>query len=283
MPGRVINEAFNDGTEQGRIPSWEKVAGDCGMHAPAAQDEDTAAAIAELRDLGYADADTNAVVNGLEREREYNRALVHFSCRRFEKARAVLTRLNEERSEPHVALMLAYACYRAGDLDTAVAALCEVPRENALAANAKLLESYVALARENPKKAAADVTVAERIGFDRPLLLLVAASMYMRLGQLSQAEETLRTVLELDPSSDNAHALLARVQIARGKSKEAVATAATGLSVEYGSASLHSAIGVALADNDPDGALQAFETALLFDPQFTEAAAWSEAVRERRH
>ncbi len=287
MPGRVLTEAFRDRSEQQRIRSWDKVAGNCGMHPPAEQDEQTAAVIAELRDLGYPDVtdknvESNATLKRLEREREYNRALVHFSCQRYAEARIALNRLNEDSSEPPITLMLAYASYCAGDLHAASETLRGIPREHPLAANAKLLESYIALAEGNLKKAAADVAIAERIGFDRSLLLLVAASMYVRLGKLSRAEQTLRTALELDPSFDKAHALLARVQIVRGKSKEAVATARAGLSVEYGSAPLHSALGIAMADSDLDAALQAFETALTFDPQFAEATGWLGAVAARR-
>ncbi len=282
MPGRVLTEAFHDSAPTERIPSWDREAGDCGMHAPANDDEATAAAMAELRNLGYADPATNETANRLERERQYNASLVHFSRARYAEARTALASLQTTETEPHITLMLAYSCYRSGDLEAASITLRDVPRENSLSANARLLESFIALAQDNPRKAANDVAIAERIGFDRPVLLLVAASMYMRLGQLSRAETTLRMAIELDPSFDKAHALLARLLAMRGEMKDAASAARAGLSVEYGSASLHSALGMALAKNDPDGALQAFETALLFEPQMAEAVTWSAALESRR-
>lgn len=281
MPGRVLTEAFHGGAEQKRIPSWENVAGSCGMRVNSEQDEATAAAIAELRDLGY-EVGQNATAKRVERERTYNRALVHFSCKRYAEARELFQQLNDERAEPHITLMLADSCYRRGDLESASAILREWPRENALAANAKLLESFVALSQGNRKKAATEIAIAERLGSDRPVLLLVCGWMYLRLGQRSRAEEALRTALELDPSFEKAHALLARVLIGRGKQKEAADMARAGLSVEYGSATLHSALGVALAKSDPERALEEFETALLFDPRFAEASRWSAAIMARR-
>lgn len=57
MPGRVLAEAMDPATVPSRIPSWESVPGECGMH-PAelrVDPEEARAALAQLVDLGYID------------------------------------------------------------------------------------------------------------------------------------------------------------------------------------------------------------------------------------
>ena len=279
MPGRVRLEAFTGGAALDRISSWDE--GNVGTQ-PEEKDDSALATIAELRALGYDAPVTTETERRIQRERRYHTALVHISRRRYSKARAELSLLAGEHPEPHIALMLAYAQYRAGDFVAASAQLREFPRETPLAANARLLESYVAFAQKDLRKAAADAVAAERIGFDRPVLLLIAALMFIRLRNLGRAETALRAALELDPSFEKAWSLLARVLKARGKADEAAAAARKGLAVEYGSASLHSGLGVALAESSPDEALEEFETALQFDPHFLEASRWSAVLEHRK-
>ncbi|MBV8898023.1 MAG: alkaline phosphatase family protein [Acidobacteriaceae bacterium] len=284
MPGRVIAEAFRESREESRIPSWEEVPGECGMEPRAASgmEEIAAANMNELRALGYTDSRADEALARVKRDRIYNAALVHLSRQRFAEARAALLQLDRDNEDGNLALFMAYCHYRCRDFSSCKHALQRAPREGLGAAYVKVLESYVASAEGNTTLAASAIAAAERIGFDRPVLQWIAGSMYACLGKLGRAEEALRTAVNLDPSFEPAHALLARVLAARGKTDEATQTALDGLSIDYSAASSHSAFGIALAQSgQADAALKAFEASLTFDPHLQEAIAWQTELKER--
>jgi tetratricopeptide (TPR) repeat protein len=160
--------------------------------------------------------------------------------------------------------------------------LRKVPAEGLIAAYAKVLESHVAAAQGNTQKAISAIAAAERVAHDRPVVNWMVGCMYVHLGQLGRAEEVLRAAIAIDPSFEQAHALLARVLSVRGKAAEAAEAALHGLSIDYSSASMHSALGIALSQSgDDEGALKAFETSLAFDPQLSEAAVWTAELTNR--
>lgn len=248
LPGRVLAEAFVSQPIFDRIPSWEHVPGECGMHAPETDEERVrlTAMLGELAQLGYGTAANHVSAS--------NRSLVE-----------------------------AYQHFLRGDLVACAAALHDAPKSGLAAAHGKILESHLETARGNTSQAVAAIAAAERLGFDRPLVNWIAGWAYVRHGQLSRAEASLRQATKLDASFEQAHALLARVLAMRGRGEEAAEMALSGLSIDYASASLHSALGIALlASGDEEKALKAFEKALGFDPEWPEAVAWTAQLAARR-
>ena len=113
MDGRVLVQAFQEPPEITRIPSWEKEAGECGMH-PADLRMDPAAAQAMLQQfvaLGYIQAPSENQAKAVEmavREQHYNLARVYLDSRNYHEALPLLEELTkkwpeETRFQQHLA------------------------------------------------------------------------------------------------------------------------------------------------------------------------------------
>jgi Tfp pilus assembly protein PilF len=255
MPGRVIAEAFTSAPLSQRIASWEQIDDDCGMHVreTPAEVARVAETLDELAKLGYSNGSPEQAAP------------------------------QTGAPDPKQKLQEAYDHFRSGNYAACDAALQDAPKEGFEAAHSKMLESHLETARGDSSKAMAAVNAAERLGFDRPLVCWAAGWMYLCHGDLSRSEAALRQAVKLDASFEQAYSLLARVLALRGNGEEAVQQALSGLSVDYASASLHAALGLALIQSgEEDKALEAFETSLGFDPQGKEATAWAGRLSCRR-
>jgi predicted AlkP superfamily phosphohydrolase/phosphomutase/tetratricopeptide (TPR) repeat protein len=104
MDGRVLVQAFEEPLEIERIPSWEEVPGECGMH-PSDLRMDPAAAQAVLQQfvaLGYIQPpseDQQQAVATAVREQKYNLARVYLDSRRPGEALPLLEELEKDRPE----------------------------------------------------------------------------------------------------------------------------------------------------------------------------------------
>ncbi len=101
MDGRVLVQAFENPPKITRIPSWEKEAGECGMH-PADLRMDPAAAQAVLRQfvaLGYIQPlseDQEKAVTTAVREQQYNLARSYMDSRRYTDALTIFEDLSQK-------------------------------------------------------------------------------------------------------------------------------------------------------------------------------------------
>jgi len=285
MPGKIPAGVFTIPPECARIPSWEHIPGDHGMAEKSSpKEQDLAAeALANLAALGYPVPAFEASNDALSREQLLNTALTHFAGERYAEACQAFVNLNNSTPHAIFKLSIAYCQFRCQQFAACRLTLKNAPTAGLAAAHTKILESYVELAEGNRHQALLLTMAAERMGFERPVVNWLAGQVYARLGDLSRAEEALRNAVRLDPSFEAAQILLAKVLIARGDKTGASAAALKGLSVDYGSAALHSALGVSQAlAGDEENALRSFETSLFFDPQFQEAALWAARLAEQR-
>jgi predicted AlkP superfamily phosphohydrolase/phosphomutase/tetratricopeptide (TPR) repeat protein len=101
MDGRVLVQAFENPPQITRIPSWEREAGECGMH-PADLRMDPAAAQAVLQQfvaLGYIQPlseDQEKAVAVAVREQQYNLARSYMDARRYPEALTIFDELTEK-------------------------------------------------------------------------------------------------------------------------------------------------------------------------------------------
>jgi predicted AlkP superfamily phosphohydrolase/phosphomutase/tetratricopeptide (TPR) repeat protein len=118
MDGRVLVQAFDDPPQITRIPSWEKEAGECGMH-PADLRMDPAAAQAVLQQfvaLGYIQPlseDQEKAVAVAVREQQYNLARSYMDSRRYTEAQVILEELAQKWPEEARFMQHLAQCYLA--------------------------------------------------------------------------------------------------------------------------------------------------------------------------
>jgi predicted AlkP superfamily phosphohydrolase/phosphomutase/tetratricopeptide (TPR) repeat protein len=119
MDGRVLVQAFDEPPEVTRIPSWEQVPGECGMH-PADLRMDPAAAQAVLQQfvaLGYIQPPNENQQKAVEvavREANYNLARVYLDSRRPRLALPLLEEIVKGSDEARFRQHLAQCHYMLG-------------------------------------------------------------------------------------------------------------------------------------------------------------------------
>jgi tetratricopeptide (TPR) repeat protein len=120
MDGRVLVQAFDEPPSVQRIPSWEEVPGECGMH-PADLRMDPAAAQAVLQQfvaLGYIQKPNENQEKAMEtavREANYNLSRVYLDSRRPKDALPLLQELVKGSDEARFRQHLAQCHYMLGE------------------------------------------------------------------------------------------------------------------------------------------------------------------------
>ncbi len=117
MDGHALVQAFDDPVKPDVIESWEKVEGECGMHAPDVQQDPFAeqAVMEQMVALGYIeppDENRERHIQKTVTEAEYNLARVHMDARHYHKALPILEKLyKDDPSARRFAFYLA-KCYQ---------------------------------------------------------------------------------------------------------------------------------------------------------------------------
>ncbi len=117
MDGKVLLDLYEEPAEVTRIPSWDEVEGDHGMHPPDKQisAEDSKAALDQLVALGYIDEphpDQSKAVEQTVRELEYNLAQAWMDGGIYTEAIAILKRLHEKWPMEHRFGFKLATCYQ---------------------------------------------------------------------------------------------------------------------------------------------------------------------------
>jgi tetratricopeptide (TPR) repeat protein len=278
MPGRVLAEAFAEPPGAGRIPTWEDVPGDSGMH-PSGGEQDSweaAGVIDRLIALGYVDPrgeDQAAHLAAAQQERAFTLALVHLAAGRPGEAIPLLEEVSgRDTAERGYKLYLAHAYHAAGRVEDCRAILDPILREDPDRPIANLLRGKLAVAEGDLDAGLACLLRAET---DPKLLLdtrLAVGRVYAEAQRWSDAERVLRSLLALDDDNAAAHVELARVLLGAGRAEEAAASALDGIGLRFDDAGGHYLLGVALArTGHVDRAVKAFESCLALRPDFAEA------------
>jgi tetratricopeptide (TPR) repeat protein len=287
MPGQVLGNAFVNPPVPERMPSWDKIPGNCGMlpSDTEADEQAAAAAVAELLEEGYAEAARpSGAEAAVHRARRMNAVLVHLATRQYDAARAILGQLDAELpDQPRLRLWLAHCHLLCNDRAGCREALRGIARTGIAGDVASLMEAWVAMLEGNLAEAQSALKRAGPALAGIPAANYAAAIIYLRLSAWDQGEKLLRRAIALDPSYQPAPDLLARLLTHRGDSEQAAEFARRALEIDYASAFSHLALGLAmLGSGDGDQALQAFENSLAFDPNLETARSWAAVLEAER-
>ncbi len=281
MPGRVLTEAFEWTPALERIPSWEQVPGNCGMHATASSlsPEDAQVLVEQFVALGYIerpDEDRQTAVATCLRERMWNLARVYTSTARFQEALPLLEEISFQVPERvDYATLLATCQARLGLYEEARATAessIDAYRDTALAhwvlANADFDLGRFEAALEH-------LMQAEQAGPRNADFRLKVGQVHLKLRRWDDAERELRQALEIDPHHAVAWQTLARCLIHQRRWEEAAEAALDAVGHQHDLAFGHFYLGVALTRMGmAERAIQAVETALTFPPERSTFHAW---------
>jgi predicted AlkP superfamily phosphohydrolase/phosphomutase/tetratricopeptide (TPR) repeat protein len=278
MPGRPWVEVFDRTIEPKRILSWERVAGDAGMHpADARQDPVQAAeAMRQLVELGYVDApgeDAQKTVEDTIINNKLNLAMALIDARRPKDAIPLLEEIIERQPKISSAKIQLAMCYIGeGRQDDARELTSQLLSDDSPTPRAHLLQGTLDMAAGDNDVALKHFLIVEQSEPRLPGLHQRLGQVYLRFKRYAEAERTFRKALSIDPDSAPAHDGLAQALLGQDKHDEAVDAAldAVGLVHAFPRAHLH--LGLALAGiGRREQAIEAVELAVRQSSGFTQA------------
>ena len=278
MPGRVLAEAMDPATVPSRIPSWESVSGECGMH-PAelrVDPEEARAALAQLVDLGYIDplgADDEATRRDTVASNRLQLAQSHVDAGEHARALEALSGIEGPVADTDgVRLLRATALAGIGDADAARRELDAVTGSGREAVAAQAMRARLMLGEGNPAGA---VVVLRALaggpgaieGIDALLGRALAAA-----GDDAGAEAALRRALDAEPEDAGSLGALAGLRLRAADAEGALELGLRAAALDMRQPAVHMTIGRAfMAIGAPAEAVNAFAACVAQAPGWTEA------------
>lgn len=273
MPGRVIAEAFESAPDCSRIPSWEQVEGEAGMHPQGftMPPSDAELLMRQFVDLGYIEEPTEDIERAAaecERERQWNLARVYMSSLRFADALPILEAISIQSPERgDYALALAEAQRRIGLADEAALSVERAIANHRETPAAHMILGNIAFEQGRTKEALDHLLVAERADPRFPDLHTSIGFVYLKQRHWSDAERAFRRAIEIDQHSAIAWQGLAIALLRHSRLPECVNAALTSVGYQHGVPRSHLVLGIALLRmGRRERAIQALETSLTLQP-----------------
>jgi tetratricopeptide (TPR) repeat protein len=278
MDGRVLVEAMDRPVEIARVPSWEGVEGEAGLHPPDLRVDpfEARSAMDQLADLGYVEAstgDSKADLAMCARETRFNLGVVLMTTSRQSAAVEVFEQLHAEYpKDPRFAMNLAHCLSVTGAYGRAAQVLEHLIAELPASPDARLMQGSALLMQGKVEEAAGALREAARRAPKRPDVLCALASACILLKQFDEAGELTRRAAAIDPHDPAVHHQLAQLAIARERYEEGAEYALRALELRHLFPEAHYTLGVALAWLDQcDYAAQSFKIAVSMQPGMAEA------------
>jgi predicted AlkP superfamily phosphohydrolase/phosphomutase/tetratricopeptide (TPR) repeat protein len=265
MEGRALLEVFSSPGSVATVPTWES--GARSHQRTRMSEDDSKALLDQFVKLGYieelpADADLAAIET--KRENAWNMARACLYGARYEEALPLLedcVSAFPERSD--YAQLLARCQLALGLLEEADATAALALATAGHHGGARLIQAYIALEKNEKKRALELLVQVQAEDPDAPMLLHYLSLAYIALHRWGDAEGAARKILAADPGNVQGHLALARCQIHQGRYSEAIETALDAVSHDFSVARGHFLLGVALLQSgDWDRAELALERAI---------------------
>jgi predicted AlkP superfamily phosphohydrolase/phosphomutase/tetratricopeptide (TPR) repeat protein len=273
MDGKALIQAFEAPPKVERIPTWEDIAGEAGMHAPDLSEDPVAAqqALQQLVELGYIQspsADTQKTVSQVIDHLQFHLglSLLHYGSP-LEAAKVFEGLLTTHPGDKLYGFPLAEAYFRANNLPQARAILEKFLDLDENSPAMELLLGSLLQAEGHTEDALVHLHKAEKLAPTLPQLHLRLGSAYLAGRQFKQAEGAFRKVLELDGDHAEACYGLSVALMRLNKLEESVELALRAVGLQHYYPEAHFQLGAALARlNQPARAALAFEHGLAMKP-----------------
>ena len=287
MDGRVLAEAL-EGPAPTRIPSWDAVEGDAGLHLPEMRQDpfEAADALQQLVDLGYMAAlptDVQGQVDLVRRESLFNLGVALMSRRRPHDAIPHFEWLVSQRAgEARYTTCLANCLMTVGRFEDAVGVADGFLRVEPGHIEMQMIRGAALALSGDDSGARMQIGAVERAVRARPEMALPLANILSVVGRSSDARGYFESAKKRNPRDPAAHLGLARVQLALGGFEESASHALDALEITQSLPEAHLALGAALAwYGDLPNARTSIEFALRHDPGQLDAERWLAVVAEK--
>ena len=287
MRGKVLASAFVEPVAITKIPSWDEVPGDCGMHKTVSDDVwEASAIIDQLAALGYIDTvdkNSSEMRHIAELDRKATLANVHMANGDFETPIESLRELVRDRPEQiRYSLRLAQCYYKTGRLADCRSVVLGLLAAQQAKPVVRLLKANLAMAEGNIQEGLDHLLDMERAGHSSTGLLLVIGRLYGMQKRWDDAERSFRAMIELDADSADGRAGLARCLLEKGRLREAADAAMDAIGLNFELPGAHFVLGVALARlGRIERAIQALEACLILAPGNAAAHTWLALIHEQ--
>ena len=273
MDGKALIQAFETPPKIERIPTWEDLPGDAGMHPAELRQDPVAAqqALQQLVELGYIqppDADAEKTVRRVLDNLQFHLGLsvLNYSSP-LEAAKIFENLLSAHPDEKLYAFPLAQAYFKADKLPEARAVLERFLSKDENSPAMELLLGSLLQAEGKTEAALVHLRKAEQLAPTLPQPHLRLGSAYLMGRQFQQAESAFRKVLELDSDQADACYGLSVALMRQNKLEESVEFALRAVGLQHFYPAAHFQLGAALARlNQPERAALAFEHGLAMQP-----------------
>ena len=273
MDGKPLIQAFETPPKIDRIPTWESVPGDAGMHPPDLRQDPVAAqqALQQLVDLGYIqppDADAQKAVGQVVDNLQFHLGLSLLQYGSPSEATKIFEGLlSTHPGDKQYAFPLAQAYFKAGNLPKARALLEKFLDLNENSPAMQLLLGSLLEAEGHTEAALVHLHKAEQLAPSMPQIYLRLGSAYLATRQFKPAEAAFRKVLELDNDHAEACYGLSVALMRQHKFEESVELALRAVGLQHHYPAAHFQLGAVLAQlNQPARATLAFEHGLAMKP-----------------
>ena len=290
MDGKALVEALREPVEIERIPSWENVPGDCGMH-PADRPPDSEpsrAALQQLVALGYIekpDEDEAKAAEDAVREARFNLARSLLDARRPAEALPLLEELHSLDSKRMTITLTLANCYfslgrlvetrhlaemLAHDEDAGTAAIGQ--KQARIVPQVDLLMGLVCFAEGKTLEALAHLRRAEALEQNIRHLQQNLGRAYLKLRQFPEAENAFRRELQIDDDDPASHHGLGIALLNLRRNEEAAEHCLRAIALSHHMPLAHYHLGLALTRLGQDErAILALETSLVLKPDILNA------------
>lgn len=284
--GRVLSEALN-GQTPARIPSWDLVDGDAGLHPEEMRHDpfDAADALQQLVDLGYMAAlptDVQGQLNLVRRESAFNLGVTLMSRQRPHEAIPHFEKLALDRpSEARYALCLGNCLLSVGRFREAAQAADALLAHDASHIEGQMLRAGALALAGDDQVARDQLASIERIVGTRAELALSFANILLIAGRYADALAHFERARQRNSRDSLAHIGLARAQLALGNFELSVEHALDALEISQALPDAHILLGAALAwSGDFANAATSISFGLRFGDGHFEAHRWLALVAQ---
>ena len=279
MDGRPLLEAFEVTPAVKTVESWEKIPGESGMHPEGKQMDRQQAQelMQQFAALGYIEdpgADKEKQQESAEIEAKYNLARNYLWKSRPELALPLLSEITTRRPWEERFLMQLAAAYFQTDYIAQAERLLSTAYDIATTTNVGVLLfwSRIKLSLGELDEGLTALLRAEQVNPGNPSIYIQIGDIYARMRRWDDARIAYEKAIAADKDNALAYQGLSSVYRRLGQNQETVDTALQAVSLLHRLPLAHFNLGVAMARaGETDRAILAFETALRFNPQMTNA------------